>query len=289
MIGSGGSLPAKLVGTQSAPDICRRLTGAALRWYRESLGLSLEDASAILECDRSKLSRIETGQRGIRPKELRKLLKEYTVGKEEQDVLLLIASTKGPWRPYASTLPEAVISQMVLESCATDIVSYEAQCVPRILQTPEYALALAEADPSYGDDAAIASAEATATWQSTLAKADLPVRVILGQPALLQRTGGKRVMHEQLERIADPPDGVLVQILPFPMDTNPAPWAGSLTRLTFGIAGLPCIACIGGPAGPIFLDDPANAAACTRIITRLQGLALTRSTQKQLLDGLLAS
>jgi transcriptional regulator with XRE-family HTH domain len=54
-----------------APSARRLLIGAALRRYREDLGFVLEDAARVLECDRSKISRIETGQRGIRPKELR--------------------------------------------------------------------------------------------------------------------------------------------------------------------------------------------------------------------------
>ena len=51
----------------------RRLVGGALRRYREHMGYALEDAARVLDCDRSKISRIETGQRGIRPKELREL------------------------------------------------------------------------------------------------------------------------------------------------------------------------------------------------------------------------
>ena len=73
----------------------RRLVGGALRRYRENVGYSLEDAARVLECDRSKISRIETGQRGIRPKELRELMTEYGVPASEQLVLLAIASRGG--------------------------------------------------------------------------------------------------------------------------------------------------------------------------------------------------
>ena len=48
------------------PPARRRLLGAALRRHREGLGYSLADAARILECDPSKISRIETGHRGIR-------------------------------------------------------------------------------------------------------------------------------------------------------------------------------------------------------------------------------
>ena len=57
----------------------------------------------MLECDRSKISRVETGQRGIRPKELRELLTEYGVpGDREQAALVAIASRDGQrgwWHP----------------------------------------------------------------------------------------------------------------------------------------------------------------------------------------------
>ena len=43
----------------------RRLVGGALRRYRENVGYALEDAARVLECDRSKISRIETGHRRI--------------------------------------------------------------------------------------------------------------------------------------------------------------------------------------------------------------------------------
>src|ERR1700677_5398772 len=72
----------------------RRLVGATLRRYREHLGYGLEEAARVLECDRSKISRIETGQRGIRPRDLRDLLSEYGVGESEQITLTAIADPR---------------------------------------------------------------------------------------------------------------------------------------------------------------------------------------------------
>jgi hypothetical protein len=60
-----------------APSARRVLVGSVLRGYREAARYRLDDAARILECDPSKISRIETGQRGIRAKELRELLTEY--------------------------------------------------------------------------------------------------------------------------------------------------------------------------------------------------------------------
>ena len=131
--------------------------GRTLRRYRENLGCTLDDAARILECDRSKISRIETGERGIRAKELRELLAEYGVADEQQAVLALLADPRGAFgwhRDYADVLPGAWRDYLILETAASKISGYDAQRVPGLLQTPAYARALAETDPSLHDDAA---------------------------------------------------------------------------------------------------------------------------------------
>ena len=86
----------------AAPPVRRRLVGGALRRYRENLGYTLDDAARVLECDRSKVSRIETGQRGIRGKELRELLTEYGVDDQPQAILAAIADPRGARGRYGA-------------------------------------------------------------------------------------------------------------------------------------------------------------------------------------------
>jgi transcriptional regulator with XRE-family HTH domain len=93
-----------------APSARRLLIGAALRRYREDLGFILEDAARVLECDRSKISRIETGQRGIRPKELRELLTEYGVSEREQSTLTAIARAGSRGSGEARRFPTRIAS-----------------------------------------------------------------------------------------------------------------------------------------------------------------------------------
>ena len=122
--------------------------GRALRRYRENLGYTLDDAARILECDRSKISRIETGQRGIRGKELRELLAEYGIGDEQRAILTAMADPRGAFgwhREYADVLPGAWHDYLILEAGASRIWVYEAQRIPELLQTPAYTRELAEA------------------------------------------------------------------------------------------------------------------------------------------------
>src|ERR1700739_1528973 len=94
----------------TAPPVRRRLVGGALRRYRENLGYTLDDAARVRECDRSKISRIETGQRGIPGRELNELLTEFGADDQARDALAAIAGLRGRpgwWRAYTDVLSAA--------------------------------------------------------------------------------------------------------------------------------------------------------------------------------------
>jgi transcriptional regulator with XRE-family HTH domain len=99
-----------------------KVAGAALRRYREAIGYQLEDAARVLDCDRSKISRIETGIRGIRPLELRILLEEYGVDARDLDDLIAITGRRtgrGWWDEYADVLPAGMRDYLALEAAAS--------------------------------------------------------------------------------------------------------------------------------------------------------------------------
>ena len=72
----------------ASPRAKSKEIGVSLRIYRETVGYRLEDAAIVLECDKSKISRIETGLRSIRARDLRELLKAYGVPESEQQKLV---------------------------------------------------------------------------------------------------------------------------------------------------------------------------------------------------------
>ena len=201
------------------PPVRRRLLGSALRKYRESLGYTLDQAARILECDRSKISRIETGQRGIRPKELRELLTEYGVADGEQEALLAIAHSgrqTGWWLDYADVLSAAGQDYVIMELAATEILAFEPNQVPDLLQTPEYASALADADANAtGDDQREHAIEVKLARQRIVLGARSPrLEVVITEGALRQAVGGPRVMRAQLGWLAAVADAGRVTGLP---------------------------------------------------------------------------
>jgi transcriptional regulator with XRE-family HTH domain len=267
----------------AAPPARRRLVGRALRQYRETLGYTLEDAARMLECDRSKISRVETGERGIRSKELRELLGEYGVGDDEAALLEQLANPRagrGWFRDYDHVLRGAWRDYLTLETAASRISIYEAQRIPGLLQTPAYARALAEADPALKDDDARDSAVGAvlARQWAILEQGQADVHLIIGQAALEQGVGSAAVMDDQLlalARYASDSQTVRVQILPFDAGAHAAAGDGSLAILQFDQAPGPELGLVhlGGIAGGVCLEGQDELGAYVRAFERLSGYA----------------
>jgi transcriptional regulator with XRE-family HTH domain len=266
------------------PPVRRLLLGAALRRYRENLGLALEDAARVLECDRSKISRIETGQRGIRPKELRELLTEYGVGEPEQSALAAIARAGqrgGWWQAYGEAIPGPYRDYLTLEQAATEILLYDPQHVPDLLQTPQYTRARTATDPSLPTDIAQETlAELTVARQKVLGARRARLAAVVGEAALRQPTGGPGVMRDQLKALAYASDRITVQVLP---SACGAPSSGPATILRF--AGMPSLGVVylPGLSGGVCLAGQQDVASYTSAFERLRASSLTPAASTQLI------
>jgi uncharacterized protein DUF5753 len=88
----------------------------------------------------------------IRPKELRELLTEYGVPDAELEALMQLArrQDRGWWDGYAGVLAPEVMEYCSLEAAAAQIMVYEPQAVPALLQTPPYTRIIAGSGPGTG-------------------------------------------------------------------------------------------------------------------------------------------
>jgi transcriptional regulator with XRE-family HTH domain len=294
------------------PPVRRRLLGSALRGYREGLGYNLDEAARILECDRSKISRIETGQRGIRPKELRELLTEYGVPAAEQDALLAVAHRgreSGWWLDYRDVLPAGAQDYVIMEVAATDILIYEANQVPDLLQTPDYIRAVADADARYADAGQRAHAiEVKLNRQRVVVAGRAPgLDIVLTEGALRQTVGPPRVMREQLARLAavaetgfadgKPGDGgpsakrsrASLRVLPFAAGAHAAAGSGSVTLLQFAETPDIGVVHLAALSGGVSLDGREEVARYLRAFSSLRSAALSPSRSAQLIRAVARS
>jgi hypothetical protein len=265
----------------NALSVRQRLVGSSLRRYRESLGYDLAMAARILECDPSKISRIETGQRGIRPKELRELLTEYGVGTATQDTLAAIArpgENASWWREHAPVLSAGQLDYLVTESAASAIMAYAPMQIPELLHTPDYARAAVSADVSVPEDAQDAMVAAVlARQQAMLQDRRTGLTVVIGETALRQNIGGAEVRRAQLRHLADLiTDGAqaTIHILPLSAAGHVAGSSGTFTVLQFSQMPALGLVHVAGPCGGICLDTPSVVDTYVRTFTHLRLFAL---------------
>jgi transcriptional regulator with XRE-family HTH domain len=266
----------------NALSVRRRLIGSSLRRYRESLGYDLGVAARILECDPSKISRIETGQRGIRPKELRELLTEYGVDTATQDTLAAIARPGEDarwWREYTPVLTAGHLDYLATESAATAILAYAPVQIPELLHTPDYARAVASADISVPEDAQDATVAAACPPAGHAART-------LYRPDGRHRGSCAAAEHRRYRSPARPappprrshhrlPAGHDPHILPFSAGGHAAGSSGAFSVLQFSQVPALGLVHVAGPSDGICLDTPAAVTTYVRTFTHLRLFALT--------------
>jgi transcriptional regulator with XRE-family HTH domain len=271
----------------------RRLVGAALRRYRENLGFGLEEAARILECDRSKVSRIETGQRGIRPKELRELLTEYGVGQLEQTALAGIAQTarRGDWwQPYGDMIDEQFRELLALESAATELLLYDAQQVPELLQTPRYAQAIADvsADPPADVSPERLAAITADRQQAVIGEQQTRVVALIGEAALRTCAVSGDILREQAARLTEisaTSAHTVIRILPLLCG---APSCGPAAILRFAEASSLGAVYLRGLSGGVCLAGQQDVASYTRAFEHIKAFALSALDSARLLREMAA-
>jgi transcriptional regulator with XRE-family HTH domain len=264
------------------PSIQQTLVGSMLRQFREIHGYKLDDAARILECDRSKISRIETGQRGIRPKELRELLTEYGVDATTQDTLITIArshSASGWWKDYRRVLSDTYLDFIAIESVASDISVYAPLQVPELLWTRDYGLAVAAADPAVPEGIEDVAVEAAIEYRgAALFDRQPDCTVILGEAALCQQVGSPAAMRAQLAHLVtlSGPDHpwLTIRILPFSAGTPAAGGSGAWSVLQFSETPDLGLVYLSGPGGGICLSEPSTTIAYAKAFAHTSWFSL---------------
>jgi transcriptional regulator with XRE-family HTH domain len=242
---------------RGSPTLRRRQLGMELRRLREAAHVTIDQVAERLECSGSKISRIETGQTGVTPRDVRDMLDIYGVDPEYADQLLKIAREarqKGWWQLYGDVLTSAYVG---LEAAADHIRSYEALVVPGLLQTEEYAQAMIHAArPDIGATDVEKRVRVRMGRQSLLTQDDpIDLWVVLDEAVLRRPVGGRAVMRRQLEHLslAATWSNVTLQVLPFSAGAH-AGMDGTFTMLLYDEAAGQNFVFASNAAGGLFLE-----------------------------------
>ena len=274
-----------------------RLAGALLRHHREAARWTLEEAAAELGCDKSKISRIETGHRRPVPGEMHDLLAAYGVTDRERQAIAVLTETAraGWWSEYRGLLPGAMVDHALLESIAGDVMVYEPQALPTFLQTYRYAAAVTAADPSLPTDeerrlAVLLAARRAASVRDQQHAA---FTVVIGEAVLMQQVGGSEAMLDQLSQLAgdgwELPAPATLQVTPFTAGAHPAIGAGPMSIMRFrDVTGIGAIY-QGWSADGVSVARQAELTAAVRRFEKLRDVALSPEDSLQLIRQVISA
>jgi hypothetical protein len=196
---------------------------------------------------------------------------------------------------------------VIMELAATEILAFEPNQVPDLLQTPEYAGALADADANAtGDDQREHAIEVKLARQRIVLGARSPrLEVVIAEGALRQAVGGPRVMRAQLGwlaavadagRVTGLPDGggsasggsagVSLQVLPFAVGAHAAAGCGPMTILRFARNQGIGVVHLSGLSGGVSIEDAAEVGRYLRTFGQLRSAALAPAASARLLRAI---
>lgn len=258
-----------------APTARRMVLGAQLRRLRETAGVSRAEAGYSIRGSESKISRLELGRVGFKVRDVSDLLTMYGVHDErERSVFLQLveqSNEPGWWHRYSDLIPNWFQDFVGLEESASRIQGYEPQYVPGLLQTEDYARALAShGRPELADDAVERRVAVRMRRQRILARPDAPrLWVVVDEAALRRPIGGPAVLRKQFEALLDwtTLPNVTLQILPFALSGYAA--EGAFTMLRFAENELPDIVYIEHLTGALYLEKLEEIEIYGRAIDRL--------------------
>ncbi|WP_406268271.1 helix-turn-helix domain-containing protein [Nocardia sp. NBC_00881] len=275
----------------------RRQLGRYLRDWRTQAGLTIAEASKLMEWGASTLQRMEKGQADrIRTIDIQELCRIYGIPDDLADGLKGLAqqaAVKSWWHAYGDLIPENFDVYVGLEASARHLTSYQSELVLGLLQTADYAMALNRL--GYPDDS---EAELHRRVQLRLQRQALVTRkaspatvdVVLHESVLRRVVGGVKVMAAQLRHLADfsTRSNISLRILPFAAGVPLGVSTGPFTVLEFGTDSKgqpvePSVVYTEGFTGDLYLERRADVRRYDRAHECLQRCALDIQSSRHLL------
>lgn len=278
----------------AGPTVRRIILGTQLRRLRETAQYSRTDAGYTIRASESKMRRLETGQVGFKERDVTDLLTLYGVTNpvERQQFLDLVQQSNqlGWWHPYTDVIPKWFEDYVGLEEAASRIQTYELMFVPGLLQTDEYARAVAgHGEPKPPREEIERRVDLRRQRQKILIGPNAPkLWAIIDEAVLHRPLGGEQVLRDQithlLEMTGQP--NISVQIVLYPRSGSAA--ESAFTLLRFAEPELPNVAYVEHVGGALYVEKFEEIELYSRVMDRLAVSAETPDGSRQLLSKLRA-
>jgi transcriptional regulator with XRE-family HTH domain len=281
------------VRPQGSPTASRRELGAALKALRTRKGLTAEQVSKKTFIGTTKLSRLETGDRGAANRDINDLCDLYEVDDQQREHLLELAR-RGKERAWWQPLGLPYSKFVGLEDEAVAIYDYGLGIIPGLLQTPEYARAIVRGMVYRwsSEEVEVRVEGRMARQQNRLlsAKAVPHFEAVMEESLLHRVVGSEAIMRAQLERLLELSKlpNVTLRVVPFSAGAPPAA-NNKFIILEFGQLDLPDVVYFEGLTGDLYLDDPRDVGIYRRTFATLTRQAADPEATYELISAIIAA
>ncbi len=269
------------MGRFTPPTPRSRRLGRELRRLREAAGMTLEEAGRHVGSSGSRVQRVESGDIKVRPGDVLELLRAYSIPLDSDLASELSNAARdlreaGWWQRLG--LSSRYATFIAYEEEATELLTYQPTLVPGLLQTEEYARAVASIGRETETEAIEERVRARMRRQEVLTRKRNPLRLnaILSEAVLMVEVGGDAVLKQQLARIVDwaKRPNVTVQVLRFAAGAHLAD-NGGFEILTFDRQGDPPLGYIETLAGELFLESAKDLDRLMATFNHLRALGMS--------------
>ena len=279
------------MAARKIPTVPQRALANALERHREAAGLSREDVSSSLEWSSMKLWRIETSRVTVSAGDVRELALLYRLDDASAQALVELARQArrpGWWKGMSQSLPEGFSVHLELESAARGIRTYEAQFVPGLWQTEDYARAILRARSVSSTPDQVERQVTIRMRRQEILDRDTPpppgIWAVLDESVIRRAVGGRDVMRAQLARLGEiaASTTATLQVLPFSAGAHMAAY-GSFSLFDPRESAFPATASTDRPAGTLIEDDPSVIGQYNMIFDHLLAASLSPSESRALI------
>ncbi|WFE52025.1 helix-turn-helix transcriptional regulator [Micromonospora sp. WMMD1155] len=285
----------------SGSTVPRRQLGRLLTQLREEASVTLDAAAEALDCSRQKVWRIEKGLVPVRVVDARAMCALYQVPETMGDIVAGLAKetrARGWWHSYGDVVPSWFSLYVGLESSACGLRQYDAELIPGLLQTREYATELfRRKNPTLTADEREDLVQVRLQRQGILVRrlpAAPTLRVVLSEAVLRRTIPDHRAMARQLRHLLDVAALPTVSLRVLPLAAGPplASETGTFVLLDFpqavGRASTePTTVYLENITGALYLDKPTEVAAFEHVWSDLEALAPGEAESEKLITSII--
>jgi hypothetical protein len=193
--------------------------------------MTQQEAASALDWSLSKINRIEQGTFGMSVTDLRAMLVLYDISDPVRTAELEEAArgskAQAWWSAYRDVMDARLETYLGYEQAADELRAYHPVIVPRLLQTEDYARAMADPylDPMRRERL---TELLTARQERVFERSEARLFFVVDEAALRRRIGSPDVMRGQLRFLAEAGrlPQVDVSVLPFTAGVRPAATTG---------------------------------------------------------------